>query len=336
MTSLAITEAPFGSIAETRRVFSSAANPQLAENSRPGFERKNRTQAQSFEALNSQTMQRNSWHLIGRTASGPSVYLYDGKNTDAAVLDELDTSGNVLAHYAQSPDVDEPLAELRSGPTSYYQQDALNSVTSLSGGTGALVSTYAYDAFGNLTASSGTLANPYRFTGREFDPETGIYEYRHRYYDSSVGRFVSEDPIGLNGGANFYRYVLNNPVKWTDALGLSPRDVKRIQAACHKCTKNLLTDPGLRADVNTDLGGEWNDLTSWFTKRLGCWSQAIEVKPCLEPNPQPYDDTWTFNVVYWPINNHVVRGSSSNPNDPDVICDPWENQTWTSSKPRGR
>jgi RHS repeat-associated protein len=267
---------------------------------------------------------------------GTTNYLYDGKNTDAAALEELDISGNVLARYAQSPDVDEPLAELRSGVTSYYQQDALNSVTSLSGGTGALASTYTYDAFGNLTASSGTRTNPYRFTAREFDPETGIYEYRHRYYDSSVGRFISEDPIGLNGGANFYRYVLNNPVKWTDAMGLSPRDVKRIQAACHKCTKNLLTDPGLRADVNTDLGGEWNDLTSWFTKRLGCWSQAIEVKPCLEPNPQPYDDTWTFNVVYWPINNHVVRGSSSNPNDPDVICDPWENQTWTSSKPRGR
>jgi RHS repeat-associated protein len=201
---------------------------------------------------------------------GTTNYLYDGKNTDAAVLEELDISGNVLARYAQSPDVDEPLAELRSGVTSYYQQDALNSVTSLSGGTGALASTYTYDAFGNLTASSGTRTNPYRFTAREFDPETGIYEYRHRYYDSSVGRFISEDPIGLNGGANFYRYVLNNPVKWTDAMGLSPRDVKRIQAACHKCTKNLLTDPGLRADVNTDLGGEWNDLTSWFTKRLGC------------------------------------------------------------------
>jgi YD repeat-containing protein len=107
---------------------------------------------------------------------GTTNYLYDGKNTDAAVLEELDISGNVLAHYTQSPDVDEPLAELRSGATSYYQQDALNSVTSLSSGTGALASTYTYDAFGTLTASSGTLTNPYRFTGREFDPETGIYQ----------------------------------------------------------------------------------------------------------------------------------------------------------------
>jgi len=269
---------------------------------------------------------------------GTTNYLYDGKNTDAGLLEELDNSGNVVAHYAQNLDVDQPLAELRSGTISYYQQDALSSVTSLSSGAGALADTYTYDAFGNLTASSGSLANPYRFTGREFDLETGIYEYRHRYYDSSVGRFSSEDPIGANGGLNFYRYVLNNPLKWSDATGLSARDVQRIQKACHACTKSL-TDSGQRYNASDEWGGTWNDITSWWpwNKRTGCWNQAIMVKPCLDPNPlQPYDDTWTFNVVYWPINNHVVRGNSSNPNDPDVVCDPWENQTWTSSKPRGR
>ena len=78
-------------------------------------------------------------------------------NTDASLIEEVDNSGNVLARYTQSPEVDQPLAELRSGTTSYYQQDALNSVTSLSNGTGALANTYTYDAFGKLTASTGAL-----------------------------------------------------------------------------------------------------------------------------------------------------------------------------------
>src|SRR4051794_33048034 len=62
------------------------------------------------------------------------------------------------------------LLELRSGTTSYYQQDGINSVTSLSNPTGALANTYTYDSFGKLTASTGTLTNPFRYTGREFDP----------------------------------------------------------------------------------------------------------------------------------------------------------------------
>ena len=114
---------------------------------------------------------------------GTTNYLYDGK----VLLEEVDNSGNVLARYSQGPDIDEPLAELRSGTTSYYQQDGLSSVTSLSSSTGALASTYSYDAFGKLSASTGTLANSFQFTGREFDPETGIYEYRARYSPLLMG-----------------------------------------------------------------------------------------------------------------------------------------------------
>jgi RHS repeat-associated protein len=77
------------------------------------------------------------------------------------------------------------LSELRSGTTSYYQADGLGSITSLSNGSGALANTYSYDSYGNLTASTGTVTNLFRYTGREFDSETGIYEYRARYYDQS-------------------------------------------------------------------------------------------------------------------------------------------------------
>ena len=111
-------------------------------------------------------------------------------------------------------------SELRSGTTSYYQQDGLNSITSLTNSTGVLANTYAFDSFGNLTASTGTITNPFRYTGRDFDPETSLYFYRARYFDQNIGRFISEDPTRFAGdGPNFYAYTLNNPVIYADPLG---------------------------------------------------------------------------------------------------------------------
>src|SRR5208337_2780865 len=109
---------------------------------------------------------------------------------------------------------------LRTGATSYYQSDGLGTVTSLSDAAGALAQTYTHDSFGNKTATSGSLTNPFQYTAREFDTETSLYFYRTRYYDPATGRFVSEDRIRFDGGNDFYRYVGNNPINRTDPLGL--------------------------------------------------------------------------------------------------------------------
>jgi RHS repeat-associated protein len=151
---------------------------------------------------------------------GTTNYLYDGMAPGANIVEEVDASGTVLARYAQDVRVDGPLSMLRGGTASYYEQDGINSVTSLSNSTGVLANSYTFDSFGNLTASTGTLTNPFRYTGRDFDPETGIYEYRMRYYDPNVGRFLSEDPIGFDGGPDFYVYVRNSPVGLFDPSGL--------------------------------------------------------------------------------------------------------------------
>ena len=143
-------------------------------------------------------------------------YLYDGFNAVA----DVDQNGNALARYAATQNIDEPLAELRSGVTSYYSRDGLGSVTSLTTSAGALGNTYSYDSYGNMTASSGSIANRFQYTGREFDPETGLYYYRARYYPPASGRFLNEDPIGFGGGINFYAYVGNNPAGAIDPLGL--------------------------------------------------------------------------------------------------------------------
>jgi len=151
------------------------------------------------------------------SASNTTIYLYDGVNS----IEEIDNSGTALTRYTQSNDIDEPLSELRGSTGTYYQWDGVGSVTSLSSGAGALANTYGYDSVGNLTDSTGTITNPFRYTAREFDSETGIYFYRARYFDATTGRFVSGDPFGFNGGINLYRYVLNQPVNNTDPLGLT-------------------------------------------------------------------------------------------------------------------
>jgi RHS repeat-associated protein len=154
------------------------------------------------------------------SSSGTSVYAYDGDN----VVEETNGSGGVVARYSQGIHTDEPLAMLRSGATSYYQADGLDSVTSLSNAAGALAQTYTFDSFGKLTASSGSLTNPFQYTSREFDVETNLQFSRNRYYDPASGRFLSEDPIGFDGGGNFYVYGQNSPIDESDPDGLTGKD----------------------------------------------------------------------------------------------------------------
>lgn len=153
------------------------------------------------------------------SSSGTSIFADDAGN---ALLEETNSTGAVVARYAQGLNIDEPLAMLRSGTTSYYQADGLGSVTSLSNSSGANAQTYTFDSFGNLTGSTGTLTNSFRYTAREFDAETNLYFYRARYYDPSIGRFTREDPLRFGAGdPNFYSYVSQNPVTFTDPLGRS-------------------------------------------------------------------------------------------------------------------
>jgi len=151
--------------------------------------------------------------------SGTSIFAYDRDN----LIEETNSSGAAVARYSQDLNIDEPLAMLRSGATSFYNADGIGSITSLSNPAGALTQAYTFDSFGKQTASSGSLVNPFQYTGREFDPETGLYYYRTRYYDYSIGRFYSEDPSdqgSLYELLNLYGYVQNGPIDNVDPFGL--------------------------------------------------------------------------------------------------------------------
>ena len=81
-----------------------------------------------------------------------------------------------------------------------------------------MVNSYIYNSFGKIVKQTGTIANPYTYTGREFDSESGLYYYRARYYDAVSGRFLTEDELFLDA-VNLYIYVDNDPLNMVDPLG---------------------------------------------------------------------------------------------------------------------
>ena len=101
-----------------------------------------------------------------------------------------------------------------------YHADGLGSITELTDSTGAVAQSYVYDSFEQIVQQIGMLTNPYTYTGRELDPESGLYYYRARYYDARIGRFLQEDPVGFAGGKNFYIYLNDNPINFADPSGL--------------------------------------------------------------------------------------------------------------------
>jgi RHS repeat-associated protein len=179
-------------------------------------------------------------HRIYKSSSfGTSIYAYDS----ASLIEEVNSAGIAVARYTQSGVVDEPLAMLRGGATSYYHPDGTGSVTSLSNATGSVIQTYGYDSFGKQTNSSGSVTNPFQYTARENDPETGLYYYRARYYDPLVGRFLGEDPSNVGGGQ--YVYVGNSPTNWVDPSGLDADNdlLNKVTNALQNLLNLLPKDP---------------------------------------------------------------------------------------------
>jgi RHS repeat-associated protein len=112
----------------------------------------------------------------------------------------------------------------------FYQYDGLGSVIGLTDAKGVLQGAYAYDVWGNtlLAVTDVGTRNKFRFTGEALDPGTGLYFLRARYYDPSVGRFSSRDPlvgiVAMPRTANRYAYVLSNPLRYRDPSGMTTQD----------------------------------------------------------------------------------------------------------------
>ena len=149
-----------------------------------------------------------------RTVSGSATsFLYDGPN----IVQEL-TGATVKATLLGGLGLDEIFRRTdAAGPRSYLT-DGLGSTLAMTDDAGVLRTQYRYDPYGSTVASGDASSNPFQYTGRENDG-TGLYHYRARYYSPNLGRFISEDPIGLEGGLNLYSYVGQDPLNNIDPYG---------------------------------------------------------------------------------------------------------------------
>ncbi len=143
-------------------------------------------------------------------------FLFDGTNP-VQESSGVPVSANILTGLG----IDEFLArtDTSSGATSTFLTDTLGSSLALTDSAGTLQTEYTYDPFGRVVTTGAPNGSSYQYTGREND-SIGLDYYRARYYDPELHRFISEDPIGFEGGdVNLYAYVSNNPTNYIDPDG---------------------------------------------------------------------------------------------------------------------
>ncbi|MEO1227147.1 MAG: RHS repeat-associated core domain-containing protein, partial [Pseudomonadota bacterium] len=149
-----------------------------------------------------------------KTVNGTTTrFLLDG----LLEIAEYDGTGALLRRYVYGLGL-APVAEVSAaGTRRFLHADAVGSVVAVTDAAGLVAERHGYGPYGEGASATGVA---FRFTGHRYDPETGLYYMRARYYSASLGRFLSPDPIGYGDGPNLYRYVGNSPVSFVDPTGL--------------------------------------------------------------------------------------------------------------------
>lgn len=154
---------------------------------------------------------------VRKTVNGTSTrYVVE----DGQVIVELDNTWQPAAKYAYYPGIDRPQSMQRAGKRYYYLEDAQGNVVAVTDSVGTIKNTYEYSPYGEAISTTETVTNQFRYKGRDWDAEARLYFMRARYYDPLIGRFLSEDPLGLAGGINPTSFVGGDPVTFMDPMGM--------------------------------------------------------------------------------------------------------------------
>nr|WP_269806168.1 RHS repeat-associated core domain-containing protein [Pseudomonas asiatica] len=166
--------------------------------------------------------------------------------------------------YAPLARVDQ--AEGEEQKVYYFHTDQIGTPLELTDSDGKIVWQATYRSWG---AIDGLLVKNVeqniRFQGQYFDSESGLNYNVFRYYDPELGRFIGQDPIGLQGGDNLYRYS-PNPIKWVDPLGLMPL-ANPVSVGHHMVPHSLATSLGI-TPFNS-----FNNVPSMFWLESGQWNE---------------------------------------------------------------
>jgi RHS repeat-associated protein len=152
-------------------------------------------------------------------------YVYDG-NYVTMILDGA-AGGTANQLFLYGPGMDNVLAEQDGGQLRWLLSDHEQTVRDVTDAAGTPLDHIRYASFGAVTSQSNPSAAPrYGYTGREPDGISGMMDYRARWYDPALGRFLTLDPIGFAAGdPNLYRYVFNQPTDRVDPTGQKPKSM---------------------------------------------------------------------------------------------------------------
>jgi RHS repeat-associated protein len=243
------------------------------------------TESLEYDALGQPVVTRggSDGHIV-------RVTLYDGGN----VLADLDSVGNRQGEYVYDAGTDRPYA-LLTGPTTvtgeqYFIQDALGNVQGTFTGSGGLGQSIEYKEWGYPTAI-GDGTNRLMWKGLPFDSVLSLTHIRARWYDPRIGRFVSEDPIGLAGGINPYMFANNDPINGFDPSGMS-------------------SDPN---DICGSYGFGVVSFSNGYSTCTGYWLAAVPVTAPADPSEG--DITWSYDDPIAPLQSGdgASGGNNSTP-----------------------
>ncbi len=227
-----------------------------------------------------------------KTVSGTTTLFVYGPS--GKLLAETDDTGQVLREYLYAG---ETLFALDDQTALYsVHSDRLGTPKALTDETGIVVWSAEHHAFGAVTVDEDpdgdheSITFNVRFPGQYFDAETGLNYNLNRTYDSSTGRYIESDPIGLDGGLNTYLYAEANPLTYVDPLGLfsslelckNPRNYE-VCTAAGMAPKNPpkpvlapIPLPKEKCDDGDDDDPCDKKLTDQFLKQLGIDAHAIK------------------------------------------------------------
>ena len=155
--------------------------------------------------------------LIATRSGVVTKYIYDAAGN---LLAEADGTDTITRYYIHGIGL-MAMVDAQSNEIYVYHYDDTGHTVAMTDSNESIVNKYAYAPYGQMLGKEEAVLQPFTYVG-QYGVMTGadnLYYMRARYYDAEIGRFISEDPIGFDGGVNLYAYVGGNPVVLIDTRG---------------------------------------------------------------------------------------------------------------------